>query len=106
MQQRKRVRDLGAALAVAVLALVLGSAAAAEGPLVNVNTATHEELQALPGVGAARADAILEARSERGGFKSLDDLLVVKGIGPAGLERLRPHARISGPTRIGGSTEP
>ena len=67
---------------------------------VNVNTATLEELQSLPGVGASRAQAILNEREARGGFRSVDDLLDVKGIGPSGLERLRPHARTSGPTRV------
>ena len=70
------------------------------GPIVNINTATAEELQALPGVGEARAHAIVEMRESRGGFASIDDLLAVKGIGRTGLERLRPHARTSGPTRV------
>jgi competence protein ComEA len=66
--------------------------------VVNVNTATVAELELLPGVGPAKAQAILEARRERGGFKSVEELEDVKGIGPAALERLRPFARISGQT--------
>jgi competence ComEA-like helix-hairpin-helix protein len=101
-------RRLGALLLVAAFALFLQGGALAEdnaGPIVNVNTATLEELQALPGVGASRANAILEARQVRGGFASVDDLLAVKGIGPSGLERLRPYARTSGPTRLGELSE-
>jgi len=63
---------------------------------VNLNTATADELEALPGIGASRAQAILEARKSRGGFKSVDELLEVKGIGEQGLERLRPFVRIEG----------
>lgn len=88
------------------VALTLCNAALAEGPVVNVNTATLEELQALPGVGETRANAILETRQTRGGFASVDDLLEVKGIGPSSLERLRPHARTTGPTRLGELAEP
>lgn len=64
-------------------------AAAANGP-VNLNTATEEQLDALPGVGPATAKAIVAERSRRGGrFQSVEDLLQVRGIGPAKLEALR-----------------
>ena len=66
--------------------------------MVNVNTATAEELQLLPGIGAARADALVELRKQRGGFKSLEQLKDVKGIGDASLERLRPYVRFQGKT--------
>lgn len=78
-----------------------GAALAAESKLsgvVNLNTATLEELQLLPGIGEARAKAVIEARKQRGGFKSVDDLVEVKGIGAAGLERLRPHVAVEGKT--------
>jgi competence protein ComEA len=65
---------------------------------VNVNTATAEELQLLPGIGAARADALIELRKQRGGFKSLEQLKDVKGIGDGSLERLRPYVRFQGKT--------
>ena len=65
---------------------------------VNVNTATAEELQLLPGIGAARAEALIELRKQRGGFKSLEQLKDVKGIGDASLERLRPYVRFQGKT--------
>ena len=86
--------------------LVLGggfAASAADDPapmagVVNVNTATVAELELLPGVGPSKARAILEARRDRGGFKSVEELEEVKGIGPAALERLRPFARTSGKT--------
>jgi competence protein ComEA len=66
--------------------------------VVNVNTASLEELQLLPGVGEARARAIVDLRKQRGGFKSLEELRAVKGIGDASLERLRPHVTFEGKT--------
>ena len=66
--------------------------------VVNVNTATVEELQLLPGIGEARAQAVVDMRKKRGGFKSVDELLEVKGIGPSGLQRLRPHVTLTGRT--------
>ena len=61
------------------------------GGAVRVNTATLEELQRLPGVGPAIARAILEYRTQKGRFSTLQDLLKVKGIGPKKLESLRDH---------------
>jgi competence protein ComEA len=66
--------------------------------VVNVNTATTEELQLLPGIGAARAQALIALRKQRGGFKELEDLKDVKGIGDAGIERMRPYVRFQGKT--------
>ncbi|MCB9496578.1 MAG: ComEA family DNA-binding protein [Fibrobacteria bacterium] len=57
---------------------------------INPNTATREQLIALPGVGPALAARILEARV-KSPFRSLADLDRVKGIGPAKLETLRSH---------------
>lgn len=59
-------------------------------PVVNVNTATAEELAAgLVGVGPAKAQAIVEYREQHGPFSTPEDLLEVKGIGPKLLERNR-----------------
>ena len=58
-------------------------------PQVNVNSATLQELERLPGVGPATARAILEYRTSRGSFSSVEDLLSVKGIGPKKLEGMR-----------------
>lgn len=98
MQENRSVRAGFAALllgAVLAAAPVLGLA---EGPpgVVDVNTATVEELVQLPGIGEKRAEAILQARQQRGGFKSVDELLEIRGIGPANLEKLRPHLSVSG----------
>ena len=64
--------------------------------VVNVNSATAEELALLPGVGPAKAQAILEYRKEHGAFKRVEDLSEVKGIGDKALERMRPHVALDG----------
>ena len=56
---------------------------------VDLNTATIEQLDALPGVGPATARAIIERRRQVGRFRSVEDLLTVKGIGSAKLDALR-----------------
>ena len=91
------------ALALTGLLAVAALPAAADGPsklsgVVNINTATLEELQLLPGIGAARAQAVVDARKTRGGFRKLEDLLEVKGIGDTSLARLRPHVALQGKT--------
>ena len=91
-----------AALALGMALCLAGAASAADGPrlqgVVNVNTATLEELQLLPGIGPSRARSILAMREQRGGFKSVDELAEVKGIGQASLARLRPFVRLEGKT--------
>lgn len=56
---------------------------------VDLNTATAEQLDALPGVGPATAGAIIEHRESHGAFGSVDELLAVPGIGEAKLAQLR-----------------
>lgn len=56
---------------------------------VNINTADLQQLQQLNGIGAKKAQAILEYRQQNGKFKNLDDLKNVKGIGPKMLEKNR-----------------
>ncbi|MBF6182836.1 ComEA family DNA-binding protein [Nocardia otitidiscaviarum] len=57
--------------------------------IVNLNTATEAELDALPGIGPVTAKAIIAWRTEHGRFGSVDQLADVQGIGPSRLERLR-----------------
>lgn len=57
--------------------------------LVNVNTATADELETLPGIGEVLAQRIVDHRTEHGPFASVDDLLDVSGIGEAILEDIR-----------------
>jgi competence protein ComEA len=59
------------------------------GALVNINTATLEELQTLPGIGATRAQDIINYRQAHGAFKTIEDLGNVTGIGQVTIERLK-----------------
>ncbi|MCL5269732.1 MAG: helix-hairpin-helix domain-containing protein [bacterium] len=58
---------------------------------IDINRATAEELDRLPGIGLAKAAAILETRRRLGGFATIEQLAEVPGIGPATLARLRPY---------------
>ena len=102
----RRMRKAGACAVACALALGVALAAApilAGGETrlsgtVNVNTATAEQLQLLPGIGESRARAVIDARKRRGGFERVDDLLEVKGIGEASLEQMRPYVTVDGKT--------
>ena len=68
------------------------SGSAAQEPQVapiNINTATKEQLEELPGIGPSKAAAIIEFRQKHGPFNSLEDLLDVPGIGPSTLENIK-----------------
>jgi competence protein ComEA len=62
--------------------------------VVNLNTATVQQLDALPGVGPVTAAAIVAWRDANGKFTKVDQLAEVDGIGPARLEKLRPLVRV------------
>ena len=68
--------------------------------VVNVNTASAEQLALLPGIGDTRAREIVAARQQRGGFKRVEDLLAVKGIGEASLAKLRPFVSLQGDSTL------
>lgn len=63
----------------------------ADSLIVNINTATQEELMQIDGIGEATAERIVEYRETNNGFKSIDELTNIKGIGKATLENLRPY---------------
>jgi competence protein ComEA len=65
-----------------------GTGVAANG-LININTATAEQLEELPGIGPVLAQNIVDYRTEHGPFATVEDLLNVSGIGEARLEELR-----------------
>jgi competence protein ComEA len=71
-----------------------GAGGATEGDPVYLNDATESDLRRLPGVGAKRADAILELRRRVGRFSRLEQLLRVKGVGRKTLKKWRPFVRL------------
>ncbi len=64
---------------------------------IDINTAPPYELRFLPGIGQARAEAIIEYRTVNGAFADIDELEKISGIGPATLKRIRPLATCSAP---------
>jgi len=79
----------------AVLALLLSTgfaAAADKAPAgkVNINTASVEQLVALPGVGPALAARIVEHREKEGAFKAVEELMNIRGIGERSFQKLQP----------------
>ena len=69
--------------------------------VVNINTATKEELMTLKGVGEKRAEEIINYRTKNGPFKTVDDLEKVPGIGPGIMKQIRSEVTTSGKTDIG-----
>jgi competence protein ComEA len=71
-----------------------GEGTAGTAAIVNLNSASLAELDSLPGVGPATAQAILDYRRQHGRFRSIDQLLEVRGIGEAKLRQIRPRVRV------------
>jgi competence protein ComEA len=69
--------------------------AAAPTTPVNINTATQEQLETLPGLGAKVAQRIIEYRQKNGNFKKVEDLMNVKGIGEKSFLKLKPMLTVS-----------
>lgn len=67
----------------------------AEG-LVNLNTATAEQLESVPNIGKSKAEAIVQYRKDNGDFKTVEDVKKVKGIGDKLFEKIKDHLTIKG----------
>jgi competence protein ComEA len=69
-------------------------AASGRPQIIHLNSATVEQLETLDGIGPSLAQAIIDYRTEHGGFRSLEELDQVSGIGPARLAALRDHVAL------------
>jgi len=96
-------------LAILVFSVVAVPCAAKKKPPlkpVNLNTATSEELQQVPGIGPATAEKILQMRKSYGAFKSVDDLLAIRGIGKKRLDKMRKYLTVGKPRTPKNMTPP
>jgi competence protein ComEA len=73
---------------------------------ININTATKDELVGLPGIGPAKAQAIVDYRKAHGPFKTVEELKDVKGIGAKRFEKLKPDLSVSGPSTAKPAAKP
>ena len=71
----------------------------AEGELIDLNQASAVQLESLPGVGEVTAARIVEYRQENGGFKKIEELMNVRGIGERNFLRLRPLVTVGTPSK-------
>ena len=79
----------------AALTLACAAFALPSQSTVNLNTASRDELVTVPGIGPAKAQAIVEHRKTHGPFKTVDDLKQVKGFRDKLVERLRPELTVA-----------
>jgi competence protein ComEA len=76
---------------------------------INLNAASSEQLQQVPGIGPATADKILQMRKSYGPFKSVDDLLAIRGIGKKHLDKMRKYliaGHPAAPSKPGATSKP
>jgi comEA protein len=66
---------------------------------IDLNTATAQQLQRVPGIGPSTAKAIVDFRQKSGPFQKIEDLLAIKGISKARLEKMRPYLTLGFPAQ-------
>ena len=97
MQYRKSIVCV---LVTLVALAVVGVEASEPSGVVNINTAGAEDLQLLPRIGPSLAGRIVEFREANGPFRTVDEILAVKGIGESSFDKLEPYIVTSGATTL------
>lgn len=102
MRSRSSVARLAFIFAVASLLFLFGGTTRAQkknppANPVNLNSASAEQLQQVPGIGPATAKAIINFREKSGPFRRVEDLLAIRGISKQALERMRPYLTVNAP---------
>ena len=102
MQTQSQISKLAIvfALIVSVLSPLASQAQSQSKEVVNINTASAEELAQLPRVGPALSQRIVDFRKENGNFKKTEDLILVKGIGEKTFKNLEPFITVEGKTTL------
>jgi len=100
----RRVRFGAVIILAALLAVPAALADQAQAPaksapatLVNINTASADQLEGLPGVGSKMAARIVEYRQKNGGFKKIEELMNVRGIGEKAFLKMKSHLTVTAP---------
>jgi competence protein ComEA len=73
---------------------------------VNINTADSTQLQLVPGIGPSTAEKIPQMRKSYGAFKSVNDLMAIRGIGPKRLEKMRKYLTVGKPAAAANTAQP
>jgi len=94
--------------ALAFSALAAFALAAKDPPThrIDINAASAKELQELPGVGPATAQAIIQFRTKSGRFRRVEDLLAIRGVSEGKLAKMRPYITVGAPPPPKKSTPP
>lgn len=101
MRTRKFILPLlSACLLLPALARAQAQASARPSGVVNINTATAQQISYLPRVGLKVAERIVDHRKTKGSFQRVEDLMEVKGIGEKQFLTLKPHLTVTGSTTL------
>lgn len=97
--RKNLINVISLVLVLAALGFMSRTSYAASSGVVNINAASAQQLQYLKGIGAKKAKAIIEFRSNAP-FQSVDELVKVKGIGKKLVNKLRPQLSVKGQTTL------
>lgn len=98
-------RTLALHLSLCLLLVALSSAIKkAPAQPININTADSTQLQLVPSIGPSTAAKILQMRKSYGAFKSVNDLMAIRGLGPKRLEKMRKYLTVGKPASPASNT--